>query len=267
MKIKWMHLQLEKVLVLAAVPGDPASSVSNLHHLLPVPKLKVLFKYTSPMSSTWNSLSNYIVNCCVIELLTTLINSTLGASTSTSPPTHLVLPPTHSVLQSLHPQILSPTTFWTTNSFEQLKFLNHEPSKDAVKWLSPLTRGLLRITTQETLLSTGKAISLLLLVVRGLEIVVEINCSKLLEWLVQNKLNGGLRQQIYPNCQGSHLNGEQLQRGWHTSHQPYLQGQMTHLEIPLTKVCLQCIHCNLNNKHVGGVGDLTVHVIYVHILH
>ena len=47
-----MHLQLEKVLVLAAAPGDLASSVSNLHHLLPVPKLKVLFKYTSPTSST-----------------------------------------------------------------------------------------------------------------------------------------------------------------------------------------------------------------------
>ena len=82
-----------------------------------------------------------------------------------------------------------------------------------MKWLSPLMRGLLRITTQETLSSTGKAISLHLLVVRGLEIVVEINCSKLLEWLVRNKLNGGLRQQIYPNWQGSHLNGEQLQRG------------------------------------------------------
>ena len=46
-----------------------------------------------------------------------------------------------------------------------------------------------------------------------LKLTVEINCSKLLEWLVQNKLNRGLRQQIYPNWQGSHLNGEQLQRG------------------------------------------------------
>ena len=46
-----------------------------------------------------------------------------------------------------------------------------------------------------------------------LKLTVEINCSKLLEWLVRNKLNGGLRQQIYPNWQGSHLNGEQLQRG------------------------------------------------------
>ena len=92
-----MHLQLEKVLVLAAAPGDPASPVSNLHHLLPVPKLKVLFKYTSTMSPT---ISNYIVNCCVIELLTALINSTSGASRSSSPPNT-----PHAASHSLSPAI------------------------------------------------------------------------------------------------------------------------------------------------------------------
>ena len=40
--------------------------------------------------------------------------------------------------------------------------------KDAVKWLSSLMRGLLRITAQETLLSTGKAILLHLFMVHGL---------------------------------------------------------------------------------------------------
>ena len=38
----------------------------------------------------------------------------------------------------------------------------------------------------------GKADSLHLLSVHGLGIVIEINCSKLLEWLVRNKQNGGL---------------------------------------------------------------------------
>ena len=38
----------------------------------------------------------------------------------------------------------------------------------------PLTRGLLRITMQETLSSMGKAISLHLLAVHGLEIVIVI---------------------------------------------------------------------------------------------
>ena len=41
-----------------------------------------------------------------------------------------------------------------------------------MKWLSPLTRGLLRITTQDTLSSTGKAIPLHLLAVHGLQIVI-----------------------------------------------------------------------------------------------
>ena len=62
--------------------------------------------------------------------------------------------------------------------FEQLKlqfqFVNHEPPKDAVKWLSPLMRGLLRITAQETLSSVGKAISLHLLAVHGLQIGIVI---------------------------------------------------------------------------------------------
>ena len=62
------------------------------------------------------------------------------------------------------------------NSKFQQEFLNHEPPQDAVKWLSPLTRGLLRITAQETLSSTGKAISLHLLAVRGLGILTVQNC-------------------------------------------------------------------------------------------
>ena len=62
------------------------------------------------------------------------------------------------------------------NSKFQQQFLNHEPPKDAVKWLSLLTRGLLRITTHETLSSTGKAISLHLLAVRGLGILTVQNC-------------------------------------------------------------------------------------------
>ena len=82
--------------------------------------------------------------------------------------------------------------------FEQLKlhlqFPNHEPPKDAVKWLSPLTRGLLRITVQETLLSMGKAISLHILAVRGLEIViviltvqtVQLNSSVIMSWAKQS---------------------------------------------------------------------------------
>ena len=59
----------------------------------------------------------------------------------------------------------------------------------------------------------GKAISLHLLAVRDLGIVIKINCSKLLEWLVRNKQNGGLSQQSCPNWQGGHLNWEQLQQG------------------------------------------------------
>ena len=62
------------------------------------------------------------------------------------------------------------------NSKFQQQFLNHEPRKDAVKWLSPLMRGLLRITMQETLLSMGKAISLHLFAVRGLGILTVQNC-------------------------------------------------------------------------------------------
>ena len=71
-----------------------------------------------------------------------------------------------------------------------------------------------------------------------------------------------------------------------THRPPVLRGQV-HQGIPLTKVCLECIHCNLkeytgqrcwrlnytyntythnklnnlNDTHVGGVGDLTVQVL------
>ena len=56
----------------------------------------------------------------------------------------------------------------------QLQLINHEPPEDAVKWLSSLTRGLLCITAQETLSSTGKAILLHLFAVHGLKIVFVI---------------------------------------------------------------------------------------------
>ena len=88
--------------------------------------------------------------------------------------------------------------------FEQLKlqlqFLNHKLPKDAVKCLSPLARGLLHITVQETLSSMGKAISLHLLVVRGLEIViviltvqtVQLNSSVIMSWAKQSADAGWL---------------------------------------------------------------------------
>ena len=42
----------------------------------------------------------------------------------------------------------------------------------------------------------------------------------------------------------NHPSGEQLQQGSPTGHHSCLRGQV-HLEIPLTKVCLECIHCYL----------------------
>ena len=84
------------------------------------------------------------------------------------------------------------------------------------------------------------------------------------------------------NWQGSHLNGVQLHQGWPTGHQSCLRGQTIPLGIPLTKVCLECIHCNLkecqrlnytyntythntlnnlNDTYVGGVRDLTIQVM------
>ena len=47
-----MHLQQEKVLMLFDAPWDLASGLSTHHHLLPAPKLKSTFKYTSLMSLT-----------------------------------------------------------------------------------------------------------------------------------------------------------------------------------------------------------------------
>ena len=42
----------------------------------------------------------------------------------------------------------------------------------------------------------------------------------------------------------NHPSGEQLQQGSPTGHHSCLRGQV-HLEIPLTKVCIECIHCYL----------------------
>ena len=63
-----------------------------------------------------------------------------------------------------------------------MQFVNHEPPKDAVKWLSPLTRGLLRIIAQKTLSSMGTAISLHLLAVRGLQIALVIFTVLNMSW-------------------------------------------------------------------------------------
>ena len=88
------------------------------------------------------------------------------------------------------------------------------------------------------------------------------------------------------NGKDNHLIGVQLHQGRLTGHQFCLQGQV-HRGIPLTKVCLECIHCNLkeytdrrcrrltythntythntlnnlNDTHVGEVRDLTVQVL------
>ena len=79
-----------------------------------------------------------------------------GRSMFTSSPSHLLLPPTHEVqpvLASADCLAHDMMTMMTQQKnlieqFEQLKlqlqFINHELPKDAVKWLSPLTRGLLR---------------------------------------------------------------------------------------------------------------------------
>ena len=69
-------------------------------------------------------------------------------------------------------------------------------------------RGLLHITAQETLSSTGKAISLCLLVVRGLEIVivnftlqtVPMACTKQTKWRSESK---GPKRQRQPSNWGT----------------------------------------------------------------
>ena len=121
--------------------------------------------------------------CTVTELLTTLMNFSSGMSgrsMSTSSPitplaaSHSQSPASPTSADCLAHNMMTMMTQQKNliEQFEQLKlqlqFINHKLPKDAVKCLSPLMRGLLHITAQETLSSMGKAISLHLLVVHGL---------------------------------------------------------------------------------------------------
>ena len=100
--------------------------------------------------------------------------------------------------------------------------------------------------------------------------------TKQTKWRSESK---GPNRQRQPSKWGTAASGV-------TGHQSWRRGQV-HQGIPLTKVCLECIHCNLkeytgqrcrrlnythntytrntlnnlNDTHVGGVGDLTVQVL------
>ena len=73
-------------------------------------------------------------------------------------------------------------------------------------------RGLLCITVQETLSSTGKAISLHLLAVPGLQIVIVIFTVQTVPMARTKQTNGDLSLQ-HQDRQGGHLNGVQLHQG------------------------------------------------------
>ena len=155
-----------------------------------------------------------------VDLLTTFMNCTSGMSGVSTFMDPWMTPCTTS-LSCIPPTPASAACFahaiiqveWST--LHCIIFHNHEPPKDAVKWLSLLTRGLLRITAQETLSSTRKAISLHLLAVRGCEILYSVVCFILLElWLEQSKLqrNQTLKRGSCQRKSGSPANGEQQLR-------------------------------------------------------
>ena len=166
--------------------GSGMASIQSLSSSSQLLKLK----WTSLNTYLWHLRHVYdlsVFKCTVTELLTSLMSfssSMLGRSTSTSSPItplaawHSWSPASPASADCLAHNMMTMMTQQKNliEQFEQLKlqlqFLNHELQKDAVKWLSPLTRGLLCITAQETLSSMGKAISLHLLVCTGLNPLV-----------------------------------------------------------------------------------------------